>query len=101
MTPAALAALMEKVWDAKVFEVEDAFFTGVLAKMAGVRLEKERGFWDRFKPSQPCINGEGTVISYPVHKAGPRDLLESWMNIRTIRCRYPVEDFFMSFFMGD
>ncbi|KAK6014008.1 N-acetyllactosaminide 3-alpha-galactosyltransferase, partial [Ostertagia ostertagi] len=32
MTPAALAALMEVVWEAKVFEVEDAFFTGVLGQ---------------------------------------------------------------------
>ncbi|PIO57722.1 N-acetyllactosaminide 3-alpha-galactosyltransferase, partial [Teladorsagia circumcincta] len=47
MTPAALTALMEVVWEAKVFEVEDAFFTGVLARLAGVRIRTERGFWDR------------------------------------------------------
>ncbi|KAK5966132.1 Hexosyltransferase [Trichostrongylus colubriformis] len=47
MTPAALTALMEVVWEAKVFEVEDAFFTGVLARLAGVRIRKQRGFWDR------------------------------------------------------
>ncbi|PIO67631.1 N-acetyllactosaminide 3-alpha-galactosyltransferase [Teladorsagia circumcincta] len=47
MTPAALAALMEAAEKAKVFEVEDAFFTGVLASLAGVRRMKLRGIWNR------------------------------------------------------
>ncbi|XGW17383.1 hypothetical protein V3C99_002187 [Haemonchus contortus] len=101
ITPAALTAILEVVWKAKVFEVEDAFFTGVLAKLADVQIRKERGIWDRLKPSQPCVNGKGTVISYPVHNAGPKDLLESWKILRSMRCRYPVEHFLMSLFMRD
>nr|CDJ97966.1 Glycosyl transferase domain containing protein [Haemonchus contortus]CDJ97974.1 Glycosyl transferase domain containing protein [Haemonchus contortus] len=85
ITPAALTAILEVVWKAKVFEVEDAFFTGVLAKLADVQIRKERGIWDRLKPSQPCVNGKGTVISYPVHNAGPKDLLESWKILRSMR----------------
>ncbi|KAK5975194.1 hypothetical protein GCK32_012631 [Trichostrongylus colubriformis] len=47
MTPAALAALIEAVGMAKVFEVEDAFFTGVLARLSDVRIQNERGIWNR------------------------------------------------------
>ncbi|KAK5979430.1 Hexosyltransferase [Trichostrongylus colubriformis] len=101
MTPAALAALIEVVGMAKVFEVEDAFFTGVLARLAGVRVQNERGIWNRGKSSQPCINGQGTVISYPAHYASPKDLFREWMTIRSIRCRYPIEHFLLSFIMRD
>ncbi|KAK6022499.1 hypothetical protein OSTOST_11802 [Ostertagia ostertagi] len=101
MTPAALAALMKAAEKAEVFEVEDAFFTGVLANLAGVRRLNLRGIWNRAKWSQPCVNGQGTVISYPVHYAGPEDLLEHWDSIRSLRCRYPIEDLLMSFIMRD
>ncbi|VDO07721.1 unnamed protein product [Haemonchus placei] len=47
ISPAALAALIEVAWRHKIFEVEDAFFTGVLARSANVQLVKEPGFWNR------------------------------------------------------
>ncbi|VDO89628.1 unnamed protein product [Heligmosomoides polygyrus] len=57
MTPAALKSVLDVILNAKVrkqfFEVEDAFFTGVLAEIAGVRVQNQRGIWDR----QVCLLG--------------------------------------------
>lgn len=99
--PAGLASMLEVIWQEKVFEVEDAFFTGVLAKAAGVRLRKQQGMWHRVKSSQPCVRGEGTVIGFPAHSVGALDLVKSWDHLRSIRCRLPIEHLIMSFIMND
>ncbi|KHJ93130.1 N-acetyllactosaminide 3-alpha-galactosyltransferase [Oesophagostomum dentatum] len=101
MSPAALAAILQVAPEEKVFEVEDAFFTGVLAAKAGVVMEKIRGIWVKKKESQPCVNNKGTVISYPVHSDDPTRLTEAWKHLKQIRCRYPVEHFILTFLYND
>ena len=109
----------------QVFEVEDAFFTGVLAARAGVVKEKVRGIWVKKvvellatnkavrmslfllnlallqKDSQPCVNSEGTVISYPTHSGSPVQLIEAWDHLRKLRCRYFLEHFILTFLYDD
>lgn len=102
MTPAALKSVLDVILNAKFFEVEDAFFTGVLAEIAGVRVQNQRGIWDRQKSSQPCVGGKGTVIGFPTHSAGGvLDLVKSWDHLRSIRCRFPIEHFIMSLIVRD
>ncbi|KAL6727890.1 hypothetical protein Aduo_009728 [Ancylostoma duodenale] len=101
MSPAALSAILQVAPDGKVFEVEDAFFTGLLAGKAGVRIEKRRGIWHREKLSQPCVRNQGTVIAYPVHGASPTRLAEAWDHLRTLRCRWPVEHFLLTLLFND
>lgn len=101
MTPAAMASILDVAWRAKVFEVEDVFFTGVLSRMAGVQLRSQRGMWHIWKPSQPCVQGKGTVIGFPVHSAGVEEMMTSWDHLRSIRCRWPIEHFLMSLILRD
>ncbi|KAE9417645.1 hypothetical protein Angca_002401, partial [Angiostrongylus cantonensis] len=101
LTPAALQAILEASQDAMVFEVEDAFFTGLLAKKGLVELRREAGIWNHWKSSQPCVNGEGTVISFPVHGASSTTLLQHWQNLSHLRCRRLIEHFLLSLMEED
>ncbi|KJH50506.1 hypothetical protein DICVIV_03356 [Dictyocaulus viviparus] len=101
ISPTALLDILKVSQNVKVFEVEDAFFTGYLAKKAGVKLHHERGIWNHRKSSQECLNGEGTVISYPMHSASPSTLNESWIHLSHLRCRWPIEQYLLSKFFLD
>ncbi|WKX99796.1 hypothetical protein Q1695_014573 [Nippostrongylus brasiliensis] len=101
MSPTALSAILALAPKAQVFEVEDAFFTGVLAQKAGVQRRVERGIWNRPKRTQPCVGGVGTLIGYPVHSVGPLDLVKSWQQLQSVRCRWPVEHFVLTLLYDD
>ncbi|WKX99802.1 hypothetical protein Q1695_014576 [Nippostrongylus brasiliensis] len=101
MSPTALSAILALAPKAQVFEVEDAFFTGVLAQQAGVQRRVKRGIWCRPKRTQPCVGGVGTLIGYPVHSVGPLDLVKSWQQLQSVRCRWPVEHFVLTSLYND
>ncbi|VDM54390.1 unnamed protein product [Angiostrongylus costaricensis] len=56
LTPAALQAILEASRDAMVFEVEDAFFTGLLAKKGLVELRREPGVWNHWVGNMELCN---------------------------------------------
>uniref|UniRef100_A0A0K0D1K1 Hexosyltransferase n=1 Tax=Angiostrongylus cantonensis TaxID=6313 RepID=A0A0K0D1K1_ANGCA len=56
LTPAALQAILEASQDAMVFEVEDAFFTGLLAKKGLVELRREAGIWNHWVGNTELCN---------------------------------------------
>ncbi|KJH41876.1 N-acetyllactosaminide 3-alpha-galactosyltransferase [Dictyocaulus viviparus] len=101
MSPKTLSLILDASKGAEVIEVEDFFFTGILARKVGVNVKVERGIWYRWKYSQPCVNGEATVISHPVEDLSSSALEESWKHLSHIRCRWPIEHFVLSMIVQD
>ncbi|KJH43573.1 N-acetyllactosaminide 3-alpha-galactosyltransferase [Dictyocaulus viviparus] len=101
ITPATLSAILQASHYAKVIEVEDVFFTGLLARKANIKLQQERGIWHLWKPSQPCVNGLGTVISYPIHSTSAIKLQRAWHHLSNLRCRWFLERIVFSLIFDD
>ncbi|CAJ0598177.1 unnamed protein product [Cylicocyclus nassatus] len=101
LSPAALNAILQAAPKEQVFEIEDAFFTGVLGGKVGVKIVGHRGIWLGEKNSQPCVDNRGTVIAYPVHNANAKRIARAWSHIQNLRCRWIFEHFLLTYFHGD
>ncbi|KAJ1362144.1 hypothetical protein KIN20_021575 [Parelaphostrongylus tenuis] len=66
ISPAALQAILEASRQAMVFEVEDAFFTGVLSKKGQVELRRERGVWNSWVRTMKLCDCGDVVLSKAV-----------------------------------